>query len=121
MIDLDPKYLNEIKGILSERIPNCDVLVFGSRVKGTARKYSDIDLVVICGEKLDWGKLEALKDAFSESDLPIIVDVVDWNAISDAFKKVIQETGTEKIQSKDSIEASTNGNGSSARSKIPRL
>ena len=121
MIDLDPNYLNEIKRILSQHIPNCDVFVFGSRVKGTARKYSDIDLAINCDEKLDWRKLEALKDAFSESDLPIIVDIVDWNAISDSFKKVIRENGYEAIQLKDSAEISTNGNGSSARSKIPIL
>ncbi len=33
-----------------------------------------------------WG----LKNAFSVSDLPILVDVVDWSEISDEFREVIK-------------------------------
>jgi len=32
-----------------------------------------------------------LRDAFSESDLPFKVDVVDWAEISESFRKVIEE------------------------------
>ncbi|MCD6310901.1 MAG: hypothetical protein J7M11_00360 [Elusimicrobia bacterium] len=33
----------------------------------------------------------ALKEDFEESDLPFRVDVLDWNRISDEFKKVISK------------------------------
>ena len=90
MIDLEEKYLSEIKKILSELVPDCQVRVFGSRIEGKAKKFSDLDLALVGKEKLDWRKIESLKDAFSSSDIPIIIDVIDFNAISDEFKTIIE-------------------------------
>lgn len=90
MIDLDAKYLDEIRRILNEQTPDCEVRVFGSRIEGKAKKFSDLDIALLGSEKLDWRKIELLKDAFSSSDIPIIVDVVDFNAISDEFKNIIE-------------------------------
>ena len=98
MIDLDTKYLDEIRRILSEQVPDCEVRVFGSRIEGKAKKFSDLDLALVGKEKLDWRKIESLKDTFSSSDIPIIVDVIDFNAISDEFRKII-ENEYEIIQS----------------------
>ena len=39
----------------------------------------------------DWRVLGRLKEAFSESDLPIRVDVLDWHGISAAFRRVIDQ------------------------------
>lgn len=38
---------------------------------------------------LNWRLIESLKDAFSESDLPFTVDVLDWHTIPDSFRDVI--------------------------------
>ena len=103
MIDLEPTYLQEIRRILLEHVPDYEVRLFGSRIIGQARKYSDLDLALVGKEKIDWRKLEALKDAFAESDLPIMIDVLDWNAISDEFRKVI-ERKYEVIQTPASLE-----------------
>lgn len=89
MIDLAPEYLTEIKRILGEYAPECDALAYGSRVSGTARKYSDLDVALVGSGRLDWRMVERIKDAFSESALPIIVDVLDWHAINDGFRKAI--------------------------------
>ncbi|MEW6239081.1 MAG: nucleotidyltransferase domain-containing protein [Candidatus Omnitrophota bacterium] len=89
MIDLDASYLEEVKKILRERVPSCEVLAFGSRVEGTAVKYSDLDLAIHADKPLDPQILEDLKDAFSESNLPFIVDIMDWRSISDSFQKVV--------------------------------
>jgi predicted nucleotidyltransferase len=97
MIDLDEKYLDEIRWILTGKVPDCEVRAFGSRLEGKAKKFSDLDLVLVGGEKLNWRRIESLKDAFSSSDIPIIVDVIDWNAISDEFRAVI-ENNYEVIQ-----------------------
>ncbi|MDO8587638.1 MAG: nucleotidyltransferase domain-containing protein [Armatimonadota bacterium] len=90
MIDLDPLHLETIKRILAEYVPDCEALVFGSRARGTAAAYSDLDIALVSNEKLDWRRIEALKDAFAESDLPIIVDPVDWHSISDSFRAIIE-------------------------------
>ncbi len=91
MIDLTPKYLETIQHILAEYVPKCEVRAYGSRVKWMAKDYSDLDLAVVGSEPLSRGQLRRLKEAFEESDVPIRVDVVDWQSISDWFKKVILE------------------------------
>lgn len=90
MIDIEEKYLAEIRRILSEHVSDCEVRAFGSRLEGKAREFSDLDLVLVGGEKLNWRRIESLKDAFSSSDIPIIVDVIDWHAISDEFRAIIK-------------------------------
>jgi len=89
MIDIDNLHLELIRHILSEIVPGCRVWAFGSRVSGKAQKYSDLDLVIVSENKTDWRIIERLKDAFSESDLPIIIDVVDFFSVSENFKKII--------------------------------
>jgi predicted nucleotidyltransferase len=89
MIDLPPDQLQTVKAILAAHVPGCEVRVFGSRVNGTARKHSDLDLAVVGPEKLSSEIIEDLREAFQESDLPIRVDVLDWNAVSEPFKKII--------------------------------
>ncbi|ORJ52556.1 hypothetical protein B5V00_16740, partial [Geothermobacter hydrogeniphilus] len=51
--------------------------------------YSDLDLALVAEKPIDW-RLEELRDAFAESDLPIMVDVLDWHGISPRFRKVIE-------------------------------
>jgi uncharacterized protein len=90
MIDLDRKYLDAVITILGNHVPDCEVRVFGSRVTGTARPFSDLDLVLVGKEKLDPQRLEALRNAFSESDLPIMVDVLDWHTLSEEFRGITE-------------------------------
>ncbi|MBC8205462.1 nucleotidyltransferase domain-containing protein [bacterium] len=91
MIDLLPEQIKIVKRILREYAPDIEVRAFGSRVNGKAEKYSDLDLVLMGKEKLDWRFIEALKDAFSESDLPFMVDVVDVRAVSESFCHIIEK------------------------------
>jgi predicted nucleotidyltransferase len=91
MIDLQPDHLALIQTILAQHVPHAEVRAFGSRVTGTARDYSDLDLVVLGREKIDRKTLHRLEEAFAESDLPFRVDVLDWHRISDSFRQVIEE------------------------------
>ncbi len=91
MIDLEKKHLDVILVLLAKHVPECEVRVFGSRVDGSAKKYSDLDLALVSDKKLDWKRLEDLKLAFSESDLPMKVDVLDFNDISENFKAIIRQ------------------------------
>ena len=62
-----------------------------SRTRGTARKFSDLDLAVISEKPLDFNLYAALKEAFSDSSLPFKVDVIDWAEIDENFKKIIRQ------------------------------
>lgn len=91
MIDLAPHCLALVKGILAEHIPDCEVRVFGTRVAGTAREYSDLDLAVVGEHALDWQTFGRLREAFEESTLPIRVDVLDWRSIPAEFRDEIRQ------------------------------
>ena len=91
MIDLEKTLLDKVKQILNANVPNYKALMFGSRVYGTAKKFSDIDIALIGPEKIDWREIESLKDIFAESDLPMIVDIVDFNSVAKSFKKIINK------------------------------
>ena len=89
MIDLNSKHLETIQRILAEHVPKCEARAFGSRVKWTAKDYSDLDLAVVGSKPLSRRQLRRLKEAFEESDVPIRVDVADWQSLTDWFKQVI--------------------------------
>jgi len=91
MIDLRPDHLEAVKRILAELAPECEVRAFGSRVKWTAKDYSDLDLVIVGQDKLERAHLDRIQEAFEESDLPFRVDVLDWRAISTEFKEIIEQ------------------------------
>ena len=91
MIDLEKSLLDEVKQILNSNVPQYKTLVFGSRITRNAKKFSDIDIALVGPKKIDWREIEALKDAFSESDLPIIVDIVDYNSVSGSFRAIINK------------------------------
>ncbi len=91
MIDLEKRYLDDIKLILRTFAPDCEVRAFGSRISGEAHKFSDLDLVIKGKEELELMTLAKLKDAFAESNLPIRVDVLDWNSISDKMREKIDK------------------------------
>lgn len=96
MIDLRPDLLVIVQEILQRLVPAFEVRAFGSRQKWTAKDTSDLDLVVVGSQRLPLKTMASLKEAFEESILPMRVDVLDWNAISEEFRRVI-ETGFEVI------------------------
>ena len=91
-VDIRPDHLEIVQGILREHLP-VDVKgwVFGSRTNWTTKDSSDLDLALEGDNKLSHKLLGALKDAFEDSTLPYIVDVVDLNAVSHAFKQIVKE------------------------------
>lgn len=110
MIDLNPKHLKTIQYILAEYIPDYEVRAFGSRVKWTAKDYSDLDLVVVGSKPLNLRQRGELVEAFEESNLPIRVDVLDWQSISEGFRQVISER-YEIIQKAQPVDQNENSEG----------
>jgi predicted nucleotidyltransferase len=82
-----------VKDILNKIIPDSKVLAFGSRVSGKNLKpFSDLDLAIIGNEKLPLDLLGKIKEEFSNSDLPFVVDIVDYNAVDKNFAEIIQKS-----------------------------
>lgn len=89
-VDINPVHFNTLASILAQQVPEYEVRAFGSRVKGTARKYSDLDLVVVGKEPLGFSRYSKLTTALEESSLPFNVDVLDWHSIPESFREGIE-------------------------------
>lgn len=91
MLDLSPEHLALVQDILKRHVPDWRVVVFGSRARQCARPMSDLDLCIMGNEPLTIMQLAALSEAFSESDLPMRVDIVDWATLSPEFCVIIEK------------------------------
>lgn len=89
MISLTPEQLERVCAILREHVPHIRVLAFGSRVTGKAKPHSDLDLALDGDQAVSLSEIGKLKEAFSASNLPFRVDVVDLNKIGETFRKII--------------------------------
>ena len=85
MIHMELRHWHIVQEIL-KKYPY-DFYVFGSRVKGTERKLSDLDICF--KEAIPWNVRSHIDEDFEESDLPFKVDVVDWNMCDEEFRKKI--------------------------------
>jgi predicted nucleotidyltransferase len=97
MINVTEKHLRIILDILNKYVPDCEIRAFGSRFIGNEKEYSDLDLAIVGKEKLDLNVFADLKEAMEESDLPYRVDLLDWNSISQQFRRTIEKRGFEVI------------------------
>jgi uncharacterized protein len=62
---------------------------YGSRVKGTARKFSDLDLCY--QEEIPSEVVYQIKEELEESDLPFFVELVNWKHMSSDFQELIKK------------------------------
>ncbi len=93
-LTLAPRHLEELRRLIAAHLPEEEVWAYGSRVTGTAHDTSDLDLVVRHPADLKAGQSSAfweLKDALSESNLPLLVELFDWARLPPAFWDNIAE------------------------------
>jgi predicted nucleotidyltransferase len=81
--------LAAVKTILAFHAPRLRAWAFGSRATETAKRFSDLDLALEGERPVEDQTISKLKHAFVEGDLPIKVDVVDWNALDPEFKAAV--------------------------------
>lgn len=78
-------------------MPEFDVLAFGSRLNPSVKEFADLDLVIMTMQPLSIRRYRRLVEAFSESDLPIKVGLVDWATTDQNFRAIIRQK-TEMVQ-----------------------
>ena len=89
-VDLRADHRQIVLDILHANLPlNARAWVFGSRAIGSARRYSDLDLAIDAGRPLTLDESARLSEAFSDSDLPYRVDLIDWHGIHDRWRRTI--------------------------------
>ncbi len=79
-----------LRAILRTHLPHAaTVWVFGSRATGRAGRFSDLDLAIDAGRPLSVDETASLREAFTESDLPFRVDLLDWRSVEAGFRQAI--------------------------------
>jgi len=90
-LDIRAEHTTILQRILRDHLPaGTRALVFGSRVRGSARQYSDLDLALEWDRPLGLDRIAQIAEALSESDLPYKVDIVDLALVDPAFRARIK-------------------------------
>jgi len=87
MLHIDSEDFEILRAVLSKF--NYTFYVYGSRSKGTQKKFSDLDLCIM--DPISDLNMFYLKEALEESDLPFKVDVRRFNDMSKDFQTIIQK------------------------------
>lgn len=110
-IDLTDEHRRLVLRVLAAQLPHGSTAwVFGSRATGRARPLSDLDLLIDAGRPLSLDETAILAEAFSDSDLPYRVDVVDWHSVGERFRQRIAEERCElfaRAPSRDEVSAAS--------------
>lgn len=77
-----------ILSILKPYLERYDFYFYGSRVKGSFRPLSDLDILVVSQNEIDMFDIEDIKQAFDESLLSYVVNL-SFN-IDDKFYNIIK-------------------------------
>ncbi len=85
--------INIIKAIVPKRVPLDDysVFLFGSRAVGNHHEMSDIDIGIWGNKKLPVDIKLDLEEELEECVVPYSVDLIDFNLVSEEFKKYALE------------------------------
>jgi predicted nucleotidyltransferase len=89
IVDITPAQERILSDLLARHLPGVTVWAYGSRVKGTARPASDLDLVVFATADQQ-AAVSELREACEESNLPFRVDLFVWSEVPENFQAAIK-------------------------------
>ncbi len=67
------------------------IILFGSRAKGSAKPYSDIDIAIEGGKTLDYREKRKLKEKIEDISGIYTVDLVFLDGVEDDFAEIIKK------------------------------
>jgi len=92
-----------IRDKLNRIVPNSDIILYGSRVRGKAKKYSDWDFLILVDQPIDKRTKYEIKDCLYDIELEyneILSSIIrtkhEWNSSKYSampFKKIIEKEG----------------------------
>ncbi len=75
--------------LLTRHLPDTEAWVYGSRVRGTSRPSSDLDMAVFATPE-QAPDVSELRESFEESNLPFRVDLFVWDEVPESFREQIE-------------------------------
>ncbi|MEP6756618.1 MAG: nucleotidyltransferase domain-containing protein [Chthonomonadales bacterium] len=89
ILQITPHERQLLDEILTRCLPGVEVWAYGSRVGGSPRKNSDLDLVVHT-QPAQRQTVSDLREELEESNLPFKVDMHVWDDLPPEFQQRIQ-------------------------------
>ncbi|MFV9900903.1 MAG: nucleotidyltransferase domain-containing protein [Rickettsia conorii subsp. raoultii] len=87
MVQIEKQDLLILRSIL-EKYPY-KFYAYGSRIKGNAKKFSDLDLCIM--DNINYEVLLEIREALDESDISIHIDIKRWNIdMNEHFRSLIK-------------------------------
>lgn len=92
LLAIEPRHLALLQSLLRAHLPDAEILAYGSRVNGDSHPASDLDLVArrTIAAADGWRSVVKTREALSQSNLPIRVDLLDWDDLPASFHTNIE-------------------------------
>jgi predicted nucleotidyltransferase len=91
-VALSAEHLRIVLQEIERHIPTATVWAFGSRVKGSHRPQSDLDLAILCDKDTARANLPQFNEALDESDLPFRVQTLDFHRLPQNMQDNIRQS-----------------------------
>ena len=88
----DHEVLTDIVTLIRDFLHPRRIIIFGSRVSGRGREYSDFDIAVE-GAEMNIRNERLLKDALDDKLGIITVDLINLDKVDSKFKQLVLKTG----------------------------
>ncbi len=83
-----PQHLKMLTDIFNTHCPHAEIWAYGSRINGSAHDGSDLDLVIRTRTSEDANAWE-LKEIFTESNIPFLIDIHEFDLLPKSFQEEI--------------------------------
>ncbi len=104
MKKLEKEILKRFKVLLLKRLPIYKIVLFGSRARGDATPYSDMDVVVITEKPLDEREIDYISDCAWEAGfekgivvVPVVFSKDEWENSPERYSLLAQAVEMEGI------------------------
>ena len=89
-IQLNKEQISIVKLVLLKNFGDTDFWIYGSRAKGNAKKNSDVDIIIKGKKSFTMFDIGRAKADLAESDLPYLIDIIDWHSVNEGFLEIIK-------------------------------
>ena len=92
-LHLSSRHREIVEVLLRRHLPGVEAWVYGSRIHGRSHGGSDLDLALRAPglQRIDDDRLNALSEAFRESNIPFLVEARDWTRLPENFHGEIEK------------------------------
>ncbi|MEW5952055.1 MAG: nucleotidyltransferase domain-containing protein [Elusimicrobiota bacterium] len=95
MNSFDLNFLKPAVKTILNHIPNAKIFLFGSRANGNFTENSDADIAIKGEHKIDLETIAKIKMDLEELNINFKIDIIDYNSVSENFRKIIDESSIE--------------------------